>query len=51
MHSEALRPEDTDWVQIAQLYNVLIRISPSPVVALNRAVAIAMVTVRKRGFG
>ena len=50
VHSEALRPEDTDWVQIAQLYDVLIRISPSPVVALNRAVAIAMVDGAEAGL-
>jgi RNA polymerase sigma-70 factor (ECF subfamily) len=33
--------EDTDWPQIAALYGELMRISPSPVVALNRAVAVA----------
>ncbi len=50
VHSEASRPEDTDWIQIAQLYNVLIRITPSPVVALNRAVAVAMVDGAEAGL-
>lgn len=50
VHSEALRPGDTDWVQIAHLYGVLILISPSPVVALNRAVAIAMVDGAEAGL-
>jgi RNA polymerase sigma-70 factor (ECF subfamily) len=39
----APRAEDTDWPQIARLYDVLERLQPSPVVSLNRAVAIAMV--------
>jgi RNA polymerase sigma-70 factor (ECF subfamily) len=42
VHAEALRYEDTDWRQIVALYDVLMRIEPSPVVALNRAVAVAM---------
>lgn len=42
LHARAPRPEDTDWPQIASLYGVLQRMQPSPVVALNRAVAIAM---------
>ena len=42
MHAEAARPEDTDWEQIVGLYDVLLRAAPSPVVALNRAVAVAM---------
>jgi RNA polymerase sigma-70 factor, ECF subfamily len=41
-HAEATRAEDTDWVQIAALYQQLARLSPSPVVELNRAVAVAM---------
>ncbi len=41
-HAEALRYEDTDWPQIVALYDVLMRIEPSPVIALNRAVALAM---------
>jgi RNA polymerase sigma-70 factor, ECF subfamily len=42
LHALAPRAEDTDWPQIAALYTVLLRLQPSPVVALNRAVAIAM---------
>jgi RNA polymerase sigma-70 factor, ECF subfamily len=43
VHDEAATVETTDWPQIAALYDVLRTISPSPVVELNRAVAIAMV--------
>jgi len=43
VHCDAARPEDTDWPQIVQLYDHLMAIAPSPVVALNRAVAIAEV--------
>ncbi len=43
LHCEAARPEDTDWPQILRLYDVLEQIQPSPVVSLNRAVAVAMV--------
>lgn len=42
VHAEAARAEDTDWPQIVGLYDVLLRVEPSPVVALNRAVAVAM---------
>jgi RNA polymerase sigma factor (sigma-70 family) len=42
VHAEAARAEDTDWAQIAALYELLERISPGPVVRLNRAVAVAM---------
>jgi len=42
VHAEAASPQDTDWAQIVGLYDVLLRIEPSPVVALNRAVAVAM---------
>jgi RNA polymerase sigma-70 factor, ECF subfamily len=42
LHSEAVTPADTDWRQIAALYQELLRINPSPVVALNHAVAVAM---------
>jgi len=42
VHAEAPRPEDTDWEQIVGLYDVLLRAAPSPVIALNRAVAVAM---------
>jgi RNA polymerase sigma factor (sigma-70 family) len=40
-HARAARPEDTDWAHIADLYGVLAHVSPSPVVELNRAVAVA----------
>ena len=39
-HGRATRAEDTDWAQIDHLYNVLERMQPSPVVTLNRAVAV-----------
>ena len=42
LHGEAKTPEDTDWAQIAALYRTLLRISPSPVIELNHAVAVAM---------
>jgi RNA polymerase sigma-70 factor (ECF subfamily) len=43
LHCEAARAEDTDWPQIVRLYDVLERLQPSPIVSLNRAVAVAMV--------
>jgi RNA polymerase sigma-70 factor (ECF subfamily) len=42
IHAEAPQASDTDWAEIAGLYDVLLRVNPSPVVELNRAVAIAM---------
>jgi RNA polymerase sigma-70 factor, ECF subfamily len=42
VHAEAEAPEQTDWRDIAALYNELLRVQPTPVVALNRAVAVAM---------
>ena len=42
LHARAPRPEDTDWPQIATLYEALGSMSPSPVVSLNHAVAVAM---------
>lgn len=42
VHSEAENSDNTDWPQIVGLYNALYQINPSPVVELNRAVAIAM---------
>jgi RNA polymerase sigma-70 factor, ECF subfamily len=42
VHADAGRAEDTDWRQIVGLYDVLLRFEPSPVVKLNRAVAVAM---------
>ncbi len=43
LHARAKRPGDTDWAQIDRLYATLERLSPSPVVTLNRAVAVAKV--------
>ncbi|MDE3057982.1 MAG: RNA polymerase sigma factor, partial [Bacteroidota bacterium] len=42
VHAEAPAPTETDWSEIVGLYDVLLRIEPSPVIELNRAVAIAM---------
>jgi RNA polymerase sigma-70 factor (ECF subfamily) len=50
LHVSAARPEDTDWPQIAALYGVLGRIAPSPVVELNRAVAVALAGGMERGL-
>ncbi len=41
-HARARRPQDTDWNRIVALYDALAQIAPSPVVQLNRAVALAM---------
>jgi RNA polymerase sigma-70 factor (ECF subfamily) len=41
-HCQAARAEDTDWPEIVQLYSLLERQQPSPIVSLNRAVAVAM---------
>ena len=43
LHCQAARPEETDWPQIVQLYELLERLQPSPIVSLNRAAAVAMV--------
>jgi RNA polymerase sigma-70 factor (ECF subfamily) len=43
VHSDAPTAADTDWRQILQLYNQLLTLAPGPVVALNRAVAVAEV--------
>jgi RNA polymerase sigma-70 factor (ECF subfamily) len=42
LHAQASSSEMTDWAQIAKLYDVLLRLQPSPVIELNRAVAVAM---------
>jgi RNA polymerase sigma-70 factor, ECF subfamily len=42
VHAEAVSAESTDWRQIVGLYDVLLRVDDSPVIALNRAAAIAM---------
>jgi RNA polymerase sigma-70 factor (ECF subfamily) len=43
LHCQAARAQDTDWPQILRLYDLLERVQPSPIVMLNRAVAVAMV--------
>jgi RNA polymerase sigma-70 factor (ECF subfamily) len=42
VHAEAPSPADTDWNEIVGLYDLLLRLTPSPIVALNRSVALAM---------
>ena len=49
LHCQAARSEDTDWPQILRLYDLLERLQPSPVVSLNRAVAVAMVAGPQAG--
>lgn len=44
VHARAATAEETDWREILGLYNLLLQLEPSPVVALNRAVAVAMVS-------
>ncbi len=51
LHARAGRHEDTDWRQIAALYEVLCRRYPSPVMELNRAAALAMAEGPARGLG
>jgi RNA polymerase sigma-70 factor, ECF subfamily len=41
-HARAFRPEETDWARITELYGVLAEVMPSPIVELNRAVAVSM---------
>ena len=50
VHSEAKNAAETDWRQIEALYEALLRISPSPVVALNHAVAVAMSRGYEKGL-
>lgn len=50
VHANARTAGTTDWAQIAALYDELMKISPSPVVALNRAVAIALSESLERGL-
>lgn len=51
LHCQATRAKETDWAQIVQLYEVLERLQPSPIVTLNRAVAIAMADSPQVAFG
>jgi len=41
-HARAFRPEETDWTRITELYGILAEVMPSPIVELNRAVAVSM---------
>ncbi|GAB3159627.1 RNA polymerase sigma factor [Amycolatopsis sp. NPDC004378] len=50
LHDEAPSAETTDWTQIAQLYEVLQELAPSPVVTLNQAIAVSMVDGPARGL-
>ncbi len=50
VHGRAARAEDTAWSEIAALYELLARVSPSPVVELNRAIAVAMAEGAERGL-
>ncbi|TDW99035.1 RNA polymerase sigma factor [Dinghuibacter silviterrae] len=50
MHTSAARSEDTDWKQIVSLYDMLMAIHPSPVIALNRAIAIAQLDGPEQGL-
>jgi RNA polymerase sigma-70 factor (ECF subfamily) len=49
-HTTASDPAETDWSKVVQLYNALIPVAPSPVVALNRAIAVAQVEGPERGL-
>jgi RNA polymerase sigma-70 factor, ECF subfamily len=50
LHMRAQRYEDTDWPQIAGLYEVLMRVHPTPVIELNHAVAVSMVDGPERAL-
>ena len=49
-HARPPRSAQTNWVRISELYSVLMRVRPSPVVALNRAVSIAMAEGPEQGL-
>ena len=50
VHDEAARTDDTDWLQILALYGLLKRMSDNPMVALNHAIAVAMVNGPRAGL-
>jgi RNA polymerase sigma-70 factor (ECF subfamily) len=50
LHANAKTPQETDWRQIAGLYDVLLRENPSPVIEVNRAVAVAMAGSLEEGL-
>ncbi len=49
-HAQAPAPEDTDWAQISSLYEILATVAPSPVVELNRAVAVGRAHGPEKGL-
>jgi RNA polymerase sigma-70 factor, ECF subfamily len=49
-HAKAGAPDQTDWSRIASLYELLVRVQPSPVVELNRAAAVSMAEGPERGL-
>ncbi len=50
LHARAKRAEDTDWAQIAEIYELLAAAQPTPIVELNRAIAVAMAGDTRRGL-
>jgi RNA polymerase sigma-70 factor (ECF subfamily) len=50
VHCKAARPADTDWAEIVRLYGQLERLQPSPIISLNRAVAVAMADGPRAGL-
>jgi RNA polymerase sigma-70 factor (ECF subfamily) len=50
VHAQAPNAEATDWAEIVGLYDVLLRVEPSPIVELNRAVAVAMLDGPQAGL-
>lgn len=50
VHANAATADDTDWPKIAKLYGLLVQLRPSPVIELNRAVAVAMADGPERGL-
>jgi RNA polymerase sigma-70 factor (ECF subfamily) len=51
VHAQAKSPAETDWHEVAALYQELARLSPTPIVALNHAVAVAMSAGLEKGLG
>src|SRR5437870_2619052 len=49
-HCQAAQAEDTDWPQIVHLYDLLERVQPSPIISLNRAIAVAMLAGPQTGL-
>ena len=50
VHTSAVRGEDTDWTRIVALYDMLMTVRPSPIVELNRAIAIAQLDGAEAGL-